>query len=116
MRRADLAASADRMMAVSQHQANTGFSIAVKYTNHDYHYKFAKYVPLISQRGIGQSGISESRLPRFEPDHLFSDYQYDYVLEKCCTYNCLKLVTWDLQCQRYTCIIDVYLLNLIIYD
>ena len=36
MRRAGRAASADRMMAVSQHQANTGFSIAV-YTTMYFH-------------------------------------------------------------------------------
>ena len=37
--------------------------------------------------------ISESRRPKFEPDLMFSDYHYEYVLEQCCcTYNCLKLV------------------------
>ena len=44
-------------------------------------------------RPIWLERVSESRRPRFEPDLMFSDYHYDYVLEKCCcTYNCLKLV------------------------
>ena len=36
--------------------------------------------------------ISENRRPRFEPDLMFGDNHYDYILEKCCcTYNWLKL-------------------------
>ena len=43
-------------------------------------------------RPIWFERISESRRPRFEPDLMFSDHHYDYVLEKCCcTYNCVKL-------------------------
>ena len=44
-------------------------------------------------RPIWFERISKSRRPRFEPDPMFSDHRYDYVLEKCCgTYNCLQLV------------------------
>ena len=44
------------------------------------------------RRSLRFERISESRRPRFEPDPMFSDYHYDYVLEKCCcTYNRLKL-------------------------
>ena len=71
------------------------------YHYHDYHYKFAKYVPWISQSGRGQSGLNISAKAAVQdsnqmdnvPHLMFNDYHYNKALEKCCcTYNCLKFV------------------------